>query len=373
MKFPHIEHIDQLKEKVGHMQEIRFMEQDNGFTVVCYMISDEDTFHGENAAWARECRGITFDRNGRIAGRPLHKFFNVGECEETQKYNLNWSEVVHVMDKRDGSMIHPVLVNGNVSFKSKKSFASDVAVWANQFGLIHNPKYGEFCRQLLKENLTPIFEYTAPNSRIVINYGSEPKLKLLHVRNNFTGEYYAAGMYSADEKLVDDLIDAFDIDYVDVVGGVHPADLLAELETVQGIEGYIFQFTDGNMVKAKSKWYLELHHSVTFPTYRSLAEMVLNETIDDYKSYLSQVGASCDMVNKIEHQIVSEMNEIEIEVERLYELNKNLERKEVALANKDHEYFSLLMQKYSGKEPDVKKFYISKYLKERFSIEQVGE
>ena len=373
MKFPHITHIDQLKEKVGHMKEIRFMEQDNGFTVVCYMISDEDTFHGENAEWARECRGITFDRDGKIASRSLHKFFNVGECEETQKYNLKWNEVVSVMDKRDGSMIHPVLIDDEVAFKSKKSFGSDVAVWANQFGLIHNPRYGEFCRQLLKENLTPIFEYTAPNSRIVINYGSEPKLKLLHVRNNFTGEYFNAGMNDHDETLVDHLIEEFDIEYIDQIGGVLPNTLMDELEMVQGIEGYIFQFANGDMVKAKSKWYLELHHSVTFPTYRSLAEMVLNETIDDYKSYLSQVGASCGAVDKIEHQIVSEMNEIEVEVERLYELNKNLERKEVAIANKDHKYFGLLMQKYSGKEPDVKKFYMANYLKERFSIEQIGE
>lgn len=364
MEFPYITHIDQLKEKVGHMKEIRFMKQDNGYTVVCYMISDEDTFQGENAMWARECRGITFYPEGEIASRALHKFFNIGECDETRFENIEWSNVTSIMNKRDGSMLHPVLVNGETLFKSKKSFTSDVALNANEFAQ-KNKGYIAFSEELLFDNKTPIFEFTAPNSRIVINYGSEPHMKLLHIRDNFTGEYIPKEKYEGWIKY-------FNIDVIETISG-NPQELFKNLEIIEGIEGYIFQFADGNMIKAKTSWYLELHRNCVFPSYRSLAEMVLNETIDDYKSYLTQVGASHKTVNKIEHQIVTEMNEIEVEVEKLYELNKHLERKEVAIANKDHPYFGLLMQKYSGKEPDVKKFYISKYLKEHFSTEQIGE
>lgn len=364
MIFPYITHIDQLKEKVGHMKEIRFVKQDNGYTVVCYMISDENTFHGKNAKWVRECRGITFYPNGQIAARPMHKFFNIGECDETRAENLEWLNIISVNDKRDGSMLHPVLVNGETRFKSKKSFTSDVAKYANEF-VQKNKGYIAFSEELLYNNKTPIFEFTAPNSRIVINYGPKPQMKLLHIRDNFTGEYIPKEEYEGWIKF-------FDIDVIETISG-NPQELFKNLEVSKGIEGYIFQFANGNMVKAKTSWYLELHHSVTFPTYRSLAEMVLNETIDDYKSYLTQVGASHNVVNKIEHQIVTELNEIEVEIEKLYELNKHLERKEVAITNKDHPYFSLLMQKYLGKEPDVKKFYTSNYLKERFSNEQIGE
>jgi hypothetical protein len=40
------------------------------------MISGKDTFDNE---WARECRGITFYPDGRIASRSMHKFFNIGD------------------------------------------------------------------------------------------------------------------------------------------------------------------------------------------------------------------------------------------------------------------------------------------------------
>jgi len=362
MTFPYITHIDQLKEKVGHMKEIRFMEQENGFTVVCYMISDEDTFHGENAEWARECRGITFDRDGKIASRPLHKFFNVGECEETQKYNLNWAEIINVMDKRDGSMIHPVLVNDRVVFKSKKSFTSDVAKYANEF-LRKNKNYYDFCEYMLMSNRTPIFEFTAPNSRIVINYGSEPQMKLLHLRDNYTGQY---GQFLRDDFMVNH----HKIEVVDAVEG-EPQELMKGLEDVQGIEGYIFQFADGNMVKAKSKWYLELHRTIVFLRERDIVELVLDEKIDDVKSILSvEDKYQFEKICAIEHDVKNKILSIMENVENVFNENKHLSRKEFAIKLNNLDIFSLLMKKYSGSDINYNEYYKKKYL-QFHSLEQI--
>ena len=101
--FPHITHIVDLRDKIDNPQ-IRFKTDDNGCTVVCYMVQDEDTFSGTNEQLERECRGITFDQNGKIAARTLHKFFNIGEREDTQPHALPWARVVRIMDKRDGCL-----------------------------------------------------------------------------------------------------------------------------------------------------------------------------------------------------------------------------------------------------------------------------
>jgi RNA ligase len=367
--FPYIQHIDQLKEKVGHMKEIRFMEQENGFTVVCYMISDKDTFHGENAWWARECRGITFDRNGNIVSRPLHKFFNIGECEETRLENLDWNKIVATLDKRDGSMVHPVLVDGNVCFKSKKSFTSDVALAANKFADV-NKNYYQFSDSLLKAGLTPTFEYTAPNSRIVINYGSEPQMKLLHVRNTYSGKYFLAGMDIEEEEFVHNLISKFNIELIDQVNSeMTNQELVKNLETVEGIEGYIFQFADGNMVKAKSKWYLELHKTIVFLRERDIAELVLDEKIDDIKSMIDDV-LQLEKINKIEHDVKMKILQISDAVEKMFKENAHLSRKDFAIKFKNSDMFSLLMKRYLTADIDYVSFFKKNYLHE-YSLEQI--
>jgi hypothetical protein len=93
-----ITEVEEFRELVKCKEEIREAHIGHGCTSFCYMVSGPDTF---DSAAARECRGIVFD-GPDVVGRPLHKFFNVNEREETLLKNLDWSKVVRVMDKRDG-------------------------------------------------------------------------------------------------------------------------------------------------------------------------------------------------------------------------------------------------------------------------------
>ena len=349
------------------MPEIRIAKQPNGFSVVCYMISDEDTFAGEASNWARECRGITFDPNGFVASRPLHKFFNVGERPETQAGVIDWSKVSSIMDKRDGSMITPVVdstkVGGyGVVFKSKKSFESDVALMANERA---SKNVRQLSAHLIDQKATPIFELTAPEARIVIKY-DEFAMVLLHIRDNFTGRYWT-------RKEVEAVAKDFGVPVVDVYPDASWSSVRNNLETITGIEGYIFQFEDGNMVKAKTKWYLDLHHSVTFRSERAVAEMVLTETVDDFKSYLAQVGdtVSFEKVRVIEHRVVEYIDAIAVETKALFESWNGLERKEAAMRNNKHAYFGLAMKLWDGREPDYKTYFLRNFLKEYFSLDTI--
>ena len=100
--FPQITHLNDLLPFIEGNQQFRVQEQPNGTTVVCYMLQDEDTFRGEHDAFYKECRGITFHKDGTVASRTLHKFQNVGENDQTRPDQIPWNDIVRVMDKRDG-------------------------------------------------------------------------------------------------------------------------------------------------------------------------------------------------------------------------------------------------------------------------------
>jgi RNA ligase len=354
--FPKIEHIDDLLQHIKDKKEIRVTTQHNGTRVVCYMVAGEKTFDNE---YAIECRGITFDSEGFIICRSLHKFFNVGERETTQSHCLPWDSIFRVMDKRDGSMITPVMIDGKVVCKSKKAFESDVAILATKY--LHLPQNASllaFCKTCLKDKITPIFEWTSSKSRIVVDYGNEDKLVLLHCRDMITGDYLDISAFGKNISCIDE----FKLD---------GKSLLDVTETTEEIEGWVVQFRNGDMVKIKTKWYLDLHHVITFLRARDIAEMVLDETIDDVKAVLIEQGISVDKVRQIESEVIAAIVKIENSVESIYEANKHLDRKNFAIGFKGSEYFGLLMTRYLGQDPDYIGFYKKFHLKEDFSLEQI--
>lgn len=51
----------------------------------------------------RECRGLIFNKEtGKVVARRLHKFFNIGESEETQANKIDFSLPHVLVEKVDG-------------------------------------------------------------------------------------------------------------------------------------------------------------------------------------------------------------------------------------------------------------------------------
>ena len=375
----------ELREAVAHKPEIRFIDQENGTVVCSYIISCDGTFDDK---YSREARGVVFDKNDRVIGRPLHKFFNLNQITETQFNALDWSKVARISDKRDGSMIHTVKVVDDMkpfhncadfTLKSKKSFESDVAVQARDFitkGVDRSAVVQDYIglgNEVVARDKTAIFEWTSPTARIVLAYPKD-ELTLLHVRDNVTGEYSTRAELEALAKtynvpLVDDRADLLATPKTE-------ADFMKfHLET-EDIEGIIVQFEDGNMVKVKTAWYVARHGVMTNLRERDIAAMVLNESLDDVKSTLAGEGCDLTEINAIEARIV---NDIDLMIEAVCSIvaeNTHRSKKEMAMQfssqGENHPYFKLIMQKYDGKDPDYKAFYERNYLKERFDLRQLN-
>lgn len=383
LTFPILHDDVTMRQKVAHKPEIRFMDQENGTVICSYIVSCDGTF---DEMYSREARGIVFDKTGKVISRPLHKFSNLNQNPEVQFEKIDWSKVTRVMDKRDGSMIHTVDVKNTDDFwpprfkfnlKSKKSYTSDVAMQAKAFMVVadvkNNIRYGDFCNWCLKNEVTAIFEWTSPIARIVVGYQADA-LTLLHIRHNVSGEYVL-------HAVLEEVACSFGIPVVADLEHLKemftsPEGVKRYIEETEGVEGVVVQFESGEMLKVKTSWYMERHRAMTFLRERDIAEMTLNETLDDLKSIL--IGEGCDIteINAIEARVVSELDEIIIEVNAVISENTGFDKKSMAMKygpqTGNHPYFKLIMNKFDGKEPDYKGFYERNYLRERFGITQLN-
>ncbi len=382
--------------------EIRFTPQTNATVVCSYIVAMEGTF---DSAFACEARGIVFDQNDEVISRPLHKFFNVGEREATRFENLDWTKVDRVMVKRDGSMIHTVAARHAVAplpgttftFKSKKSFTSDVVKAAVEW-LHAEATFDQFtaitdlCEEVVARNKTAIFEYTSPTSRIVVAY-PEKALTLLHVRDNVTGEYMLSTELKAlaekhDVPLVEEDLAAKALllgkiltpGFEDFIEGaialeeVIMEERLKKLADIDdpNVEGWVVQFTNGDMVKFKTAAYIARHRLMTFQRRRDVAQMVLDEMVDDYKARMVAEKVDISEILEIEKTVVTDIEVILDEIDAVYGADKELSRKDFALKHNQHRLFGLIMKRYGGQELDVKAWYKKHVLDDKFDLTQIN-
>lgn len=374
--FPEIKHINDLLPFVQGNSQIRVkLCETTGHTVVCYMLQDEDTFAGEHEHYERECRGITFGPDGTVSSRAMHKFFNIGQREDVEAHNLRWQDVDRIMEKRDGSMITPVLVNGLVKCKTKKSFTTKEATLADQ--VIAATEGGTLWIQAaLRCGYTPTFEITTPKYPIVVLYKTD-ELTLLHVRENVSGRYLTEAEIKSLQPpfpMVENQMQKFTA--LGVPANIVSWDLLKKYaEETEGVEGLVIQFKSGDMVKCKTKWYCDLHHAVTFTRWRDIARAVVADKSDDLKGAFALTGRSIEPIIQVEHKIAQRIRVVENAVEQHVGNGRVLNRtpKDMALALRDHELFGLIMRAFRDQEVNYMEFYEKNYLDLDWSLEVVGE
>lgn len=189
-QFPEIHNIDDVLPHIKGREEFIVAEREFG-TVINYVVAMPDTFDMTgpddlSGAIRRECRGLKFYPNGEIAARTFFKFFNIGEREETQPHLIDMSKPHNIEEKRDGSMLHPMMVNGHIRWMTKMGL-SEVAIQAEKY-ITNHSKYKDFAKWCVENGLTPLFEWTSPNNQIVVPY-EEDELTLLSVRENVSGKF----------------------------------------------------------------------------------------------------------------------------------------------------------------------------------------
>ena len=276
-EFPTITNISDVLPAIAGRDEFVVAEKE-GYTVINYNVMMADTF---DCNIRRELRGIIFDTaTGDIIRRPFHKFFNVNEREETQDYVVDLSQDHRILEKLDGSMIAPFVVNGEMIWGTKMG-ATDVAKPVEEFVEQHM-NYRQFAKFVISRGYTPIFEWCSRKQRIVLDY-KEDQLILTAMRDMTTGRYMSRDL----------MINTADQYFIPVVHAYAPrTDMKAFLEYVrdmEDVEGFVVRFSDGHMLKLKCHWYLQIHKAKeAILQDRNIVELILDEKLDDVKAHLPQ-------------------------------------------------------------------------------------
>ncbi len=301
--FAEITHIDQVRPFVEASDGQFYIAEKGDYLVVNYaaimtVFPPMDTDAGQIL---RECRGLIFNAetgkiirrplhkffnlgekeesrgdNFKIIRRPLHKFFNLGEKEESRGDNFKIDDVVAVYDKLDGSMIAPFILRRE---------GEKMVRWGTKMGLTHmtpdveafvdrNTNFEDFACMMLAVDVQPVFEYMAPKHRIVVNHPEE-KMELLALRHIFTGQYYDYDtMVECANHHGIKCVKRWEID--------PNVDLVEQVRELEGSEGVVLELRNGDRLKVKSLWYVDLHKNrEAIAREKYVVGLILNERIDD--------------------------------------------------------------------------------------------
>ncbi|MEP3276828.1 MAG: RNA ligase [Stappiaceae bacterium] len=289
-----------------------------GYSVINYVFSIDNTF---DTPMARECRGLKFDPEGKLMARPFHKFFNLGEKRPPQEEP--WHESHLVLDKLDGSMVHPATVGDEMVFMTRMG----VSAQARQALSLASPELRALCRDMMAAGFTPIFEFTSPENRVVLAY-EQPELTLLAIRHMRTGAYMP-------HHEVASIAVTHGVAMVGSSGVVEDVSAFwTNARTLEGIEGYVIAFDDGHRLKIKTDAYALRHKALAGLEFeKNLLAWVATDAIDDVVPLLSAEAA--DVVLSYQSQVIAAVSKWEAEIGGFVAENGHLPRKDFALKAKD--------------------------------------
>jgi RNA ligase len=316
---------------------------------------------------AEELRGLTFVEQADGTYRRflmLHKFYNLNQVPGNLYHEVKDHKILKVQDKRDGSMISFVKINGNVYAKTKFSFQSEQAVVAQN---IYNTNEGirRFVDYSLNNNIQPFFELTSPMNQIVLRY-NKTELKVIQLRDSFTGNYA-----DTTEEFRDMIFETYGIEFADELPlEVYTFEKMVELrETVEDIEGWVVT-TERGMLKIKTEEYMHLHHLMTdaITKENEVIRMTLDEEIDDVLAEIPMDALELRFfVETISNGIVDHVNEFSEKIKEMHIDMKTLypERKDYAIACKLSEYFGLLMKAFQDPSDEAIEKEVINYLRSK--------
>lgn len=302
------------------------------YTVIDYVYALVDSF---DDARRLDCRGIVFDSaSGECLSRPLHKFFNIGEKKQASE--IDWTRTHIVMNKLDGSMIHAAIIDGQVRFLTRGGITEHSLRAERHL----TPDVERWCATIIDNGATPIFEWTAPENRIVIEYPDD-KITLLAIREIESGKYMERSHVAGFASLMGvEIVEQFEMDF-----NKRDVNSIRELT---GIEGVVVWFPETDeFYKIKTEEYVTMHRAVSyFDSEKAIFDLVMSGNVDDVKASLSD-----DRRKRLEEyssSLLSELQTMANTLESIVSEKAELDQKSFALSIIEHPLKSILFSIRKG-------------------------
>lgn len=243
-------------------KEVHSVIEKDDYIVVNYLVPGLETFPKLDGtpgpSIMRNMRGMKFCKYSReIIARPFHKFFNLGERDDVESFDVSQEHVI--LEKLDGSMVHPCYLgkdeDKHVRWMTKAGI-TETSMIAERFVARQTREFHDAIKSILDADCTPIFEWCSNKCQIVVSY-PEDRLVLTAVRHNFTGKYF--DIFTGDS--------CFDLSPFEIVkshGNIASQDdftlFVDKIRQMKDDEGIVI-FFDNDYIKIKADDYVFKHKS----------------------------------------------------------------------------------------------------------------
>lgn len=247
-------------------------------------------------------RSLLVDLDGFVVSSGFPKFVNFGEMPEIDQRILDHATVgnVEFAPKLDGSLIIMDVIGERVWLRTRGSH--DLNSFNDQIIRLIKEKYPELMRNVLHESNVKffkqhsiLFEYTAPENRIVLDYDKAALTLLAYVSKANLKVKYDAFTLSRLKRL-------FGCEYAQAKPlNEELGEFLKSVKGLKGVEGFVVRTVSGDplMVKVKAEEYLLLH-SVKFNFNQrkvsKLAYLLDIHRTDDLLTALAPYGLDAECV-----------------------------------------------------------------------------
>ena len=220
--------------------------------------------------WVQPDKDTTTQEEDRavIVSRGFPKFFNWFEKEQVTKFVLddpNYNDVTDLVNKGtwvekiDGTCLLVNVIDGKLNFRTRKSFSVEEKLKdENPQQVAELVKLQEQNKALFDLQNNPYLhdhtiacEWVTPNNRILIDYGNNPKLYLIGVINNSTGELLP-------QTALDELADQYGVLRPQTFPTPTSVEETKAFLEQKDIEGAVVYLSSQKLIKVKTTEYLSM-------------------------------------------------------------------------------------------------------------------
>jgi RNA ligase len=202
-----------------------------------------------------QCRGLIMDDAGEIVARGFNKFFNYEESASSGKIPIK-GDYVYVQEKMDGSLGILFYYADEWHMATRGSFHSDQAVEGLK---ILKEKYNNLLA--FERSVSYLCEIIYPKNRIVVDYGSKPRIVFLSVISRGVELHWttACSFFSASGIRKSDIVKTeqhfkFSPELYESL----------KAKNIRNAEGFVLRFQpDSFRMKIKFEEYVRLHRLLT--------------------------------------------------------------------------------------------------------------
>lgn len=283
-----------------------------------------------------ECRALILDadKDWAVVAHPYNKFFNYGESYADI---IDWS-TARVYEKVDGTLI--VMWHYQGTWNVSTSGTPDGGQFADLFWKQFENEVDAYAVTAMAENFTWMWEYTSPETRIVVPHTQTSIIlhgcRELDTDLEFDPSIVSDGMYWP-------LVKSFNLSSLEDV--LAAANVLSPGEQ----EGFVVVDKDFHRIKIKSPLYVALHHLTGHITTRALLDVARKSEHLELLAYFPQLQQQVE-------EFVRRLDALCVRIQKTFDnLKDSQSRKIFAISAGQYSYSSILFGLLDGKIKDIKK------------------